>query len=324
MRVMFVVGVDIGGTNMVAAVVNSHNAEVVSRGAIRTEAQRGPQDGFNRLGNLIDAVVHEAGLAIDRVGGIGVGCTGPLDSISGRVHNPYTLPTWDDAPLVDHLAARFKLPVVLLNDAHVAALGEHWAGSGRGTQHMIYITVGTGIGSGIILGGRLYRGVGLMAGEVGHQVIDINGPACYCGARGCLEMLAAGPAIARFAAERATPDGLLLRLVGDDRSRITAQTVYEAATEGDPTALEILRQTGFYLGVGVANLLNTLAPEIVILGGGVMQGWPLIAPTMLETIGQREAVVPFSQTRIVPASLKLNAGVIGAARGLLDSVEGRL
>lgn len=317
-----VVGVDIGGTNIVAAMIDSRDAEVVSRRTIPTEAQRGPLDGFDRLGNLIESIIQEAGLTIGQMRGIGVGCTGPVDSIKGRVNNPYTLPTWDDAPLVEHLTERFKLPVVLLNDAHAAALGEHWAGSGRGTQHMIYITVGTGIGSGIILNGRLHRGVGLMAGEIGHQVIDINGPDCYCGARGCLEMLAAGPAIVRIAAERAAPDGALLRLVDHDRSRITAQAVYEAAVEGDSTALGILQQTGFYLGVGVANLLNTLAPEVVILGGGVMLGWSLIAPTMLETIRQRDSMVPFSQTRIVPASLKLNAGVIGAARGLLDSLDG--
>lgn len=324
MAEMFVVGVDIGGTNMVAAVIDGRDARVVSRSTTPTEARRGPANGFNRLGQLIERVIHEANLSINQVQGIGVGCTGPVDSVRGRVNNPYTLPTWEDAPLVEYLSERFKLPVILLNDGHVAALGEYWAGAGRGIQHMIYITVGTGIGSGIILNGRLHRGVSLMAGEVGHQVIDVNGPICYCGARGCLEMFAAGPAIVRMAAERAAPGGMLLRLAEQDRSRITAKTVYEAAESGDEVALEIMRQTGFYLGVGIANLLNTLAPEAVILGGGVMQGWPLIAPAMLETINQRGSMVPFNQMRIVPADLKLNAGVIGAARGLLDSFEGRL
>lgn len=317
-------GVDIGGTNMVAALVNTQTAEVVTRDSIPTEPRRGPQDGFQRLGDLIARLCAAVGVLPGALTGIGVGCTSPIDSERGLVNNPYTLPTWENAPLLPTLMARFGLPGVLLNDAHVAALGEYWAGAGRGARNLIYVTVGTGVGGGIILNGRLHRGVGLLAGEIGHQVIDINGPECYCGARGCLEMLAAAPAIERFACERATEGGRMLALAGGDREAITARIVYEAAKGGDPLAADLLAQTGFYLGVGIANLLNTLAPDVVILGGGVMQGWDLIAPRLHETVAARGGMIPFEQVRIEQAALGLNAGVIGAVRGILDHLAGTL
>ncbi|GAB4573416.1 MAG: ROK family protein [Anaerolineae bacterium] len=317
------VGVDIGGTNMVAAVV-SDRGEVRSRASISTEPERGPDDGFRRLGDLIEQVCQGAQVSPGALAGIGVGCTGPVDSVHGRVQNPYTLPTWDDAPLMDYLSERFGLPGILLNDAHVATLGEHWVGAGRHVRHMVYITVGTGVGGGLIIDGRLHRGVGLMAAEVGHQVIDLDGPECYCGARGCLEMLAAAPAIRRMAAEQAASDGMMLRLAGGDRARLTPRVVYEAATQGDPEARQILARVGFYLGIGVANLLNVLAPEAVILGGGVMQGWDLIAPDIMAVINARAAMIPYEQVQILPARLGLNAGVIGAVKGLYDHLAGRL
>ncbi len=320
----YVVGVDIGGTNIAAAVVASRDAHVLSRLSIPTEAERGPEHGMRRINDLIARVVAGAGLSAAQIGGVGIGCSGPVDSVRGRVMNPYTLPTWDDMPLVDSVVERFDLPALLLHDCAVAALGEHWAGAGQGANHMIYVTVGTGIGAGIIVDGRLHRGVGLLAGEFGHHVIDLNGPLCYCGARGCWEMLAAGPAIARFAAERAPEGSPLLALAGGDRAQITARLVSQAAEAGDPVAREGMEQAAFYLGVGVANLMNILAPEVVVMGGGVMQSWPLLAPTLLRTIHARGAMVPFDQIKVVPASLRLNAGVVGAARGLLDHLEGKL
>ncbi|MBN1964184.1 MAG: ROK family protein [Anaerolineae bacterium] len=320
----FAVGVDIGGTNMVAAVVSGQTGQVHSRHTILTEPQRGPADGFARLGDLIDHVCREAQVEPGNLAGIGVGCTSPIDPVQGTVNNPYTLPTWEDAPLMPYLAERFGLPWVLLNDAHVAALGEHWVGAGQGTRHMLYITVGTGIGGGIIIDGRLHRGVGLLAAEVGHQVIDLHGPECYCGARGCLEMLAAGPAIVHEAAACAEANGLLLALAEGDRDRITSRLVYEAARQGDATARAILEQAGVYLGIGVGNLINVLAPEAVILGGGVMQGWDLIAPSMLRTIDSRNAMIPHEFIRIERAALGLNAGVTGAARAIFDHLAGKL
>ncbi len=320
----YIVGLDIGGTNMVGAVVASHDAQVLSRLSVPTEAARGPEDGLRRIGDLVDQVIATAHLTLAQISGIGIGCTGPVDTPTGRVQNPYTLPTWDDLPLVDSLIERFHLPTLLIGDCDVAALGEHWVGAGKDCANMLYLTFGTGIGGGIISGGRLHRGVGLMSSELGHMVLDLNGPPCYCGARGCFETLAAGPAIARFAAERAAPGSLLLELAGGSRERITAQTVSQAAERGDPVAAELIHQTAFYIGVGLGNLMNILAPEVVVLGGGVMQSWPLFEPIVMETLTARNRMIPFERIAIRAAHLKLNAGVTGAARALLEHLQGRL
>jgi glucokinase len=315
---------DIGGTNIVAAVVASQDAHVLSRASIPTEPERGPDVGIRRVGDLIAQVIRDSGLPIDQIGGVGIGCTGPIDSVNGTVHNPYTLPTWDGMPLTSPITERFGLPALLLHDCAAAALGEHWVGAGQGARHMIYVTVGTGIGAGLILDGQLHRGVGLLAGEVGHQVIDLNGPPCYCGARGCWEMLAAAPAIAKLGAERASPGGLLLEMAAGDRSRITPKLIAEAAEAGDPDARAIINRVAFYIGVGIANLMNVLAPEVVVLGGGVMQSWPLMAQTLQATIDERSGMIPFEQIKVLPARLRLNAGVIGAARGLLNHLAGQI
>lgn len=310
-----VIGVDIGGTGMSAALVDAGAARVLQRETIPTEAARGPEDGLRRLGDLIERV---AGDRLAQVSGIGIGCTGPVDCETGRIHNPYTLPTWDDVPLTDYLHERFTLPTALVNDAHAAALGEFWVGAGRGCQHMIYMTISTGIGGGFILNGKLYRGVGLLSSEVGHMALDPAGPDCYCGARGCLEMLAAGPAIAAQAAAQVPDDGLILQLVGGDRTAITARHVGEAAAQGDTLARDLLAEAGRWVGIGLASLLNLLTPEVVVLGGGVMNAHAYLMPSLLETVKARAALVPFERIRITRAALGADAGVMGAARAFME------
>jgi glucokinase len=255
--------------------------------------------------------------------GIGVGASGPVDAAAGTVNNPYTLPGWDGMPIVPFFEAEFHHPACVIGDCQAAALGEYWNGAGGGSTTMLYMTVGTGIGGGLIVNGRLYRGVG-DATEVGHQVIDLNGPLCYCGGRGCLEVLAAGPAIARQSAEEAPAESTILTLADGDRAQITAAMVTRAAQEGDPFAASLVARIGFYLGTGVANLINILAPDTVILGGGVMQSWESFAPSLLTAVRERGKVVPIDQIRVLPARLGLNAGVTGAARVIWLHTEGRL
>lgn len=319
-----VVGLDVGGTNVVGAVVTGADARLLARASIPTDAARGPDDGLRRIGDLVERLIATTGLAYSEIGGIGIGATGPVDTPTGRIHNPYTLPTWEDVPIGGYLAGRFQLPTLLIGDCDAAALGEFWAGAGQGSRHMLYMTFGTGIGGGIIIDGKLHRGIDLASSEPGHMVIDWQGPPCYCGAQGCFEMLASGPAIARFARERAEVDSLLLKLVECHRELITAETVSQAAEQGDPIARELIRQTATYIGIGLANLINILTPEVVVLGGGVMQGWPVFAPVTLATIQARGKMVPIDQIAIRTASLKLNAGVTGAARALLDHLAGKL
>jgi len=312
----YVIGVDIGGTGMSAALVDAGAARVLQRETIPTEAARGPEDGLRRLGDLIERVAADH---LAQVRGIGIGCTGPVDCETGRIHNPYTLPTWDDVPLTDYLETRFKLPTALVNDAHAAALGEFWVGAGRGCQHMIYMTISTGIGGGFILNGKLYRGVGLLSSEVGHMALDPAGPDCYCGARGCLEMLAAGPAIAAQAVARVPDDGLILQLAEGDRTAITARHVGEAAAQGDALARDLLAEAGRWVGIGLASLLNLLTPEVVVLGGGVMNAHAYLMPSILETVKARAALVPFERIQIRRALLGPDAGVMGAAKAILSN-----
>jgi len=318
---LFVVGLDIGGTSIVAGVLASQDAQIKSRKSIPTESSKGNADGLRRITELIQTVIEEAGVQRDQIGGIGIGSTGPIDPIRGLIQNPYTLPNWDDLPIVEHLNAQFQLPTCLLGDCQAAALGEQWAGAGRGAQNMIYITVGTGIGGGLIMNGRLYQGVGFAAGEVGHQVIDINGPDCYCGAKGCWEMLASGPAIVRRAADNVPESSLIMTLAGQDRAKITALLVARAAEQGDPFAIELQNQTAFYLGVGLANLLNIFSPDVAVLGGGVMGSWPAYEPVIIKTVKSRGTMIPFEKIRIAPASLGLNAGITGAARGIIIYID---
>jgi len=307
---------------MVAAVVSGIDGQILARHSIPTDAARGPEDGLRRLNALIERVIADANSDRAHLAGIGIGCTGPVDTPTGRVHNPYTLPTWDDVPMVESVVQYFSLPTLLIGDCDVAALGEYWAGAGRGYSSMLYLTFGTGIGGAIVSGGRLHRGVGQMASEPGHMVIDLHGPECYCGAHGCFEQLAAAPAIARFARERASP--AMLALAGGEIERITAETVGRAAEQGDLVAGALIEQTAFYIGVGLANLMNILAPEVVVLGGGVMGSWPLFEPHVWKTLMARGRMMPFERIKIEPAQLRLNAGVTGAARAIFDHLEGRL
>lgn len=312
-----IVGVDIGGTNVMVGVIVSHDGRLLSQCSMPTEAERGPEDGLQRIKNLIHQAIRDAGLQSNQIAGIGIGCAGPVDVVRGHITNPYTLPTWDDVAIVDYLDDHFGLTAQLLTDTQAAALGEYWLGAGKHTRNMLYVTISTGIGGGIIVDGSLYRGVGLLSGEVGHQVIDLSGPECYCGARGCWEMLAAGPAIAKVAAERMLDSPLLLKFAHGKPEQMTAQLVSQAAHQGDAVALDIMAQTGRYIGIGVANLMNILAPDAVILGGGVMLSWALLEAAIIQGINEREGMVPFDQIKILPSSLGSKAGIIGAAYACL-------
>jgi glucokinase len=251
--------------------------------------------------------------------GVGVGAPGPLDTARGIVLLTPNL-GWVDMPLRALVAEGTGLPTELDNDANCAVLGEWWQGAARGARHAIGLTIGTGIGGGLILDGRLYHGASDVAGEIGHTTIDTEGRRCKCGNYGCLEAYASGPAIAMRAVEALGTDGrsTLPSYVGGDLSRITAQTVYQAAHDGDDLALEVVRETARFLGAGVGNLINVFNPEVVVICGGVtLAGDSLFHP--LEREVARRAFRPAVQAcRIVPGELTGSAGVYGAARVFLD------
>ncbi|HRP07411.1 MAG TPA: ROK family protein, partial [Gemmatimonadales bacterium] len=257
----WVLGIDIGGTNLKVGAVATDGSRIVGDHSRSTDAERGPDaviDDLVAMGRETLARL-EAEVPGARVAGVGAGAPGPLDTERGVVLLTPNL-GWKNLPLRDLLAEGLALPAVIDNDANCAILGEVWVGAARDARFAVGMTIGTGIGGGIVMEGRLHHGVADCAGEIGHTTIEMNGRRCGCGNYGCLEAYASGPAIALRAVEQLGSDGdsRLREMCDDDLERITAETVFEAARLGDELALEVVRDTAHYLGTGVGNLLNIL------------------------------------------------------------------
>jgi len=283
-----------------------------------TLADTGAEAVADRIAGMIEQVIAqtmaETGAERSAFIGVGVGAPGPLNREKGIVIVTPNL-GWKNFPLRDEISRRVSLDATLDNDANCATLGEFWCGAAVGGWNVIGITLGTGIGGGLILEGKLYHGSSDVAGEIGHTSIDANGRRCKCGNYGCLEAYASGPAIAERAREALRGDegeSILISMVDGDQRKITAQTVYEASKRGDATAREVVRETARILGTGVANLLNIFNPDVVVLAGGVTQaGDALFQPLRAEV--KRRAFKPAVQAcKIVPGALPLSAGVVGA------------
>ena len=315
-RTKYLVGVDLGGTNIVAGALAEDGSDII---ALRTEATRADQGAgavVDRIARMIDTVIAETiaqtGARRDDVIGVGVGAPGPLDRERGIVVTTPNL-GWTNFPLRDVVAERTRLPVRIDNDANCATLGEWWLGAARGANNVIGMTIGTGIGGGIILGGRLYHGSSDVAGEIGHATIDITGRRCKCGNYGCLEAYASGPSIADRAREAVGSDdeAFLVLMVGGDANKITAATVYEAAKLGDDVALDVVRETSRFLGAGIANLLNIFNPDVVVIAGGVTQAGETLFGPLRREVRKRAFKPAVEACQIVPGTL-VAAGVVGA------------
>jgi glucokinase len=321
--VRYIVGVDVGGTNIVAGTVAQDGSEVVGVVSEPTRSEGGPDAVVDRIIHLARASVAQAGRR--EIAGVGIGSPGPLDTKRGVVLLTPNL-GWVDMPLRDRVAAGLDLPATLDNDANCAVLGEWWRGAARGADHVVGLTVGTGIGGGIVLNGAIYHGASDIAGEIGHMTIDSTGRRCKCGNYGCLEAYASGPAIAARAVEgvEAGAETELPRYVNGDLSRITAQVVYEAANDGDEYALEVVRDTAKFLGAGVANIINIFNPQVVVICGGVtLAGDRLFVPLRSEV--KRRAFKPAVEVcRILPGELPGTAGVWGAAAVFITRTWGRV
>ncbi|HUR96035.1 MAG TPA: ROK family protein [Gemmatimonadales bacterium] len=317
----FVLGIDIGGTNLVVGSVAEDGARLVASASEPTRAEAGATDVVDRLVGLAERAIASTRREVPDADilGVGVGAPGPLDTKRGIVLLTPNL-GWVNLPLRQIIHDRLGLPAALDNDANCAVLGEWWVGAARGARHAIGITIGTGIGGGIILDGRLYHGASDVAGEIGHTTIDTEGRRCKCGNYGCLEAYASGPNIALRAVEEIEAGAVsrLRELVGGDLSKVTAQTVYQAAADGDDLALEVVNDTAKFLGVGIGNLLNVFNPEVVVVCGGVtLAGDHLFVPLRREAA--RRAFKPaVAACRIVPGELAGTAGVYGAAKAFLD------
>ncbi len=314
----YIIGVDLGGTNIVIGAVSLDGSQQFGMHSIPTRADLGSDAVVERIAQLVERVAAETmsatGASRAQILGVGIGSPGPLDRETGVVILTPNL-GWTNFPLRDRICSAVQLPATLDNDANCATLGEWWLGAARGAQHVVGLTIGTGIGGGLILNGRLFHGVSDVAGEVGHTTIDANGRRCGCGNYGCLEAYASGPAIAERAREALAggEPSAMPALVSGDLSRLSAAIVYDAAKQGDRLAQEVVRETARILGIGIANLLNVFNPEVVVLAGGVTQaGDQLFEPLRAEV--RRRAFKPaVDACRIVPGALQGNAGVIGAA-----------
>ncbi len=307
-----VLALDIGATRVRVAIIREDGA-ILWRDALLTLAKDGPTAILARV-----SAVMRQGLASEQGGGvraIGIGAPGPLDPWQGIIYAPPNLPGWDALPLKRLLQDEFGLPVFIGNDANLAGLGEHRYGAGRGASDLVYLTISTGIGGGIISNGRLLLGAGGLAGEIGHTSVNPQGRRCNCGNRGCLEVMAAGPAIARRGADavrRGRAPAISARAGGDPKA-VTAEMVVGMGLAGDTVARQIVERAGFYVGVGVVNLVHTLNPQRIVIGGGVALGaGDLLLNQVRATVAAR-AMPPFQRDLgIFPAKLADDAGLLGA------------
>lgn len=308
----YAVGIDLGGTNIKGGLVRRDGA-VLSRKSIKTEAEGGAAHVIRRIAALVNGLIAEAGVAKSSVVGVGVGSPGPLDTKTGIVHRSGNL-RWQNVPLCEILQPQVEMSVFLENDANAAAFGEAWVGASRDSQCTVLLTLGTGVGGGIVMGGRLWRGVADAAAELGHMTIKLDGRPCNCGNRGCVEAYASATAVAARMREavQAGRDSALRKAILSGEA-VDSKRIYEAAVAGDALAREIMEETGRFLGVAVASLVNIFNPDYIVLHGGMVNaGEMLLGPLRAEMAG-RCFEVSQRYLRIVPSALRGDAGIIGAA-----------
>jgi len=263
-----VLGVDVGGTKVAVGLVD-HNGRILAQGRKPMVANGTAEAGLQAVADAIDSLTSSLPGGIHS---IGICAPGPLDPKSGVVLNPPNLPCWRNFPLAEKVRSRYHVPVRVDNDANAAALAETRWGAARGFRYVFYATIGTGIGSGIVFDGRIYHGNTGSAGEGGHVSIDYRGPVCNCGKRGCIEILAAGPAIGARARTRLSSESsrsLILELANGNISVVTSELVGKAYTAGDPLAREILQETVEILTPWLGNIVDLLDPDVLVMGGGV-------------------------------------------------------
>jgi glucokinase len=317
-----VIAVDLGGTQLRVAAY-SGGRHMAVRHSEPTKAAEGLEPVLSRIVAGIQVVGDKAGW--DRVKAIGVSAPGPLDPWQGVILWAPNLPGWKDVPLGERLSQAVDRPVFLGNDANLAALAEQRHGAGKGYTDLIYITVSTGIGGGVISDNRLIIGRRGLGAEVGHMTVEAHGPVCNCGNIGCLEAMASGTALARQAREIVAA-GIRTRiadLVGGDVERVSAKIIHDAADDGDPVAVDLWRKAGVYLGVGIVNLMYLFGPGVIVIGGGLTKAGDLLFAPMRVTVRQRIKEVYWRDCPIVSPALGDDVSLIGAATWALEGIKGR-
>jgi len=312
----YYIGVDLGGTNLRAAIADTETGQIFHQRKCPTLAAEGQEAVIQRIVQLVKELTQASGLPVCDIKGVGIGVPGTPDIDTGVIQFLPNLPgKWLNVPLQAIIEEQVQLPVALINDVRAITLGEWTFGAGRGAQTMVCLAIGTGIGGGVVVNGQFHLGLGGTAGEFGHQVVEVDGLPCGCGGKGCLELYASGPAIAAMGVKEVM-HGHTTRigeLVNHDLNRIDVEIIVQAAKEGDQIAMQILQRAGMYLGIAVGNILGVISPQRVIFGGGVSHAGDLLLKPIVQTVNERVHVIPVDKVEFVLAELGINGGLIGAA-----------
>ncbi|MCT4605475.1 MAG: ROK family protein [Marinisporobacter sp.] len=303
--------IDLGGTKMNIGMM-TREGKVLEHIKMPTFVEKGPEQAIKRMKDAIYELLEKLSLKKENIKGIGIGSPGPLDSEKGIIIRSANLKGWKNVEIVKSLSEDFKdMPIKLENDGNAATLGEYLFGAGKGSKNFVYITVSTGVGGGAIIDGKLQKGGNSNAFEVGHTIIDINGPKCNCGNYGCLEAYASGTAMGRIAREKLLEgrESIISKMAGENIVR--AEHVFEAAKEGDSLALEIIQKEGYYLGIGLYNIIALYNPEKISIGGGVSNGLDYFYERMMKTINNMSLKPNIEICKIEKANRE-DCGLVGA------------
>jgi glucokinase-like ROK family protein len=315
-----VAGIDIGATSVDLGVAD-FSGKLLVRYAETLSVREGPIKVLGQACSLLEKMLKENNLNPEKLYGIGIGVPGPVDFLAGTLVSPPIMPGWDRYPIIQTVQQWFPFAnVVVDNDVNVMALGENYQGVGKGVDNLIFVKIGTGIGSGIICEGRIYRGSSGCAGDIGHIGVDKSGPLCHCGNIGCLEAVTAGPALAERAllAAQAGKSSILLSYYERNGNILRAEDVGNAAREGDALATEIIRESGQFIGDVLAGLVNFFNPKVIVIGGGVSNLGNLLLSSIRQTVLNRSTPLATRNLHIVFSEIGPDAGVIGAVNLAMD------
>jgi glucokinase len=309
------VGLDVGGSSMKGGVVNDAG-QPLSAVSLPTEASKGQAFGLERMCETIRLAIAQAGLRPDQIAAIGVATPGTMDIPAGLILDPPNLHPWQNVPVRQYVHDAFGVPTAFQNDANAAAFGEYWVGAGKEAHSMVFFTLGTGVGGGIIIGDLIVEGEHSHGGELGHMKIEMTNPRqCGCGRWGCLEAYASATAVVKRAREALSLGGQessLQHLLQED-AELTAKIIFDAAAAGDVLARKIVEETAYYLAVGTMNVMHTIDPDMVVFGGGMIAAGEPFLERIREHVKQLAFPVPAAKTQIRYAQLGSDAGFIGAA-----------
>jgi glucokinase len=308
-----IIGVDLGGTFVKTAIVSTEK-KIIAKASRPSDADGGPVAVMDAMEASVRDLLAENGLGMESVLAAGFGAPGPMNWQTGIVYSPPNLPGWKNVPLAAEMTKRMGMPCYVDNDANVACYGEYWLGAGQGAESVVVFTLGTGVGGGIVVFGRLLRGIDGTAAELGHLKVMREGRMCGCGSKGCLEAYASVTGMVRTATEDwAEADTLLKTMTGSDPEKLDGKIIYEAAAAGDAYAKWVFDETATWIGLGAASMVNMLNPERIILCGGMIAAGDMLFDMVRAVVKANAFEVPVKRCEILPAGLGGDSGVIGCA-----------